>query len=207
MIGLLIKDFYTIKRQGKVLLALMMFYVLFSIFTKNVSMLAAIMIVMCVMMPVTTMGYDEQSKWDRYAVALPLSRKKMVTSKYLFGVILAGVAFVITFLLGLLVISFSHEMSVKELLIMTAAIDAVGVFLLALILPVIFKYGVERGRILMLLIIFLPSAAVMLLAQMGISLPSKETLELLMYFSPVLLILVYLASLKLSMQIFLKKEL
>ena len=41
---------------------------------------------LCGMIPVTLLAYDERSHWDQYALTLPVSRKEIVTGKYLIGI-------------------------------------------------------------------------------------------------------------------------
>ena len=50
---------------------------------------------MMVMLVITSLAYDERSRWDRYALTMPVSRKEMVLSKYLLGLILLTFALLI----------------------------------------------------------------------------------------------------------------
>ena len=207
MKGLLLKDLLALKRQGKVLLILIGFYIVYSLMMKNVSMLGAMIILVCVMMPITTLAYDEQCKWDKYALSMPISRKTLVLGKYLFGILLDLAGLAVVALLSIGVVLYSHETSIPEALLTAAATAGIGIIFLSATMPILFKFGVEKGRMLMLVVIILPALLIMLLSRLGMLIPDLETLKLLAFASPVLIVLLLLASIKLSISIYNKKEL
>ena len=54
--------------------------------------------ILCAMMVVTTFSFDENAKWEKYAMIMPISRKDLVLSKFvillcfcLFGTVFGGV--------------------------------------------------------------------------------------------------------------------
>ncbi|HHY28469.1 MAG TPA: ABC-2 transporter permease [Desulfitobacterium dehalogenans] len=206
MKGLLIKDIFALKTQGKILLALLVFYAVYSIVFQNPSMLAAMIILLCIMLPMTTMAYDEKSKWDKYALSMPIQRRTIVLSKYLFAIIAELLGVVIVGVLGGVIVIFTGEMEIRELLIMTLALGGVGLFLLAVILPILFKFGIEKARFIVLLVFFIPSMVAMMLPQLGIEPPSLETIKLLGYASPFIVIGMLLLSMKASIGIYNRKE-
>ncbi|WP_018213084.1 ABC-2 transporter permease [Desulfitobacterium hafniense] len=206
MKGLIIKDIFALRQQGKILLALLVFYAVYSVVFQNLSMLAAMTVLLCVMLPVTTMAYDEKSKWDKYALSMPIPRKAIVFSKYLFAIIAEFLAVIIVGILGGIIVFFTGEMAIGEMLVMTLALGGVGLFFLALILPILFKFGVEKARLIMLLVFFVPSMLVMMIPQLGIEPPSVQTLRFLGYLSPLIVAGILLLSIKISIGIYSKKE-
>ncbi|AFM00204.1 hypothetical protein Desde_1808 [Desulfitobacterium dehalogenans ATCC 51507] len=206
MKGLMIKDIFALKTQGKILLALLVFYAVYSIVFQNPSMLAAMIILLCIMLPMTTMAYDEKSKWDKYALSMPIQRRTIVLSKYCFAIIAELLGVVIVGVLGGVIVFFTGEMEIRELLIMTLALGGVGLFLLAVILPILFKFGIEKARFIVLLVFFIPSMVAMMLPRLGIEPPSLETIKLLGYASPLIVIGMLLLSMKASIGIYNRKE-
>jgi ABC-2 type transport system permease protein len=205
MKGLIIKDFFVLKKQAKVLLALLVFYLVYAVATKDISMLAMITL-LCVMLPITTMAYDEKNKWDKYVLSMPIPRNTLVLSKYLFGIMLDLAGIIIVALISMLMIYFSNETKITEVLVMSVVFGAVGLVFLAIMLPILFKFGVEKGRILMMLVIFAPIILGMVFPKLGIAPPSEHTLKLLAYSAPILIIFVLLLSIKISIAIYNKKE-
>ena len=80
MKGLLLKDWYTLIKQMKIMLVLMLVFAC----VPGYSM-AAFAVVYAAMLPVTALAYDERSKWDELAAMLPYSVREIVGGKYVLG--------------------------------------------------------------------------------------------------------------------------
>lgn len=204
MIGLLVKDFLNLKKQAKTYLILLIFYFILGIANENTTMFSAMMAMVAAMVPITAMAYDERSKWDRYALTMPISRFNMVVSKYILGLILLTIAFVITMLFSLL---FSN-LNLTENILSNFAILSVGIILISVIFPILFKFGVEKGRILMMIVLFAPTGIIVLLSKMGFEIPTvnEEILKLLIYLSPVFALVLFAISVLISLSIYKNKE-
>lgn len=206
MKGLLLKDLFTLRKQGKVYLLLIVFYLFYSIFTKNVSMMSAMIAMLCAIAPITTLAYDENCKWDRYALSMPISKKMMVLSKYVFGLLLILISMVIVAPLSMVVVTYTGEMAFKPAFIILLMVNAIAVLFISVLLPLLFKFGVEKGRLLMFVIFFIPMAIAYVYKKTNLGLPSKETLTSLGYLSPLLLLIIFLISIAISIRIYEKKE-
>ena len=148
MKGLLPKDYYTLLKQLR-------FYLIFLlIFTIIPNMdLSSIAIVYAAMLPITVIAFDERSKWDQLAAMMPYTERELVLSKYVLGYIGVAVFGVIAFALqaGIALIgghSFTMEQGMTLLVTAAAAL-----ILLAINLPFMFWLGVERGRIVFMILI------------------------------------------------------
>ena len=85
MKALLLKDGYVLYKQLKLfLLILIIFCTLPGISATGFSMIYVIML------PVSTLSYDEHSKWNQLAAMMPYTPRQMVVSKYVLGYIGAG---------------------------------------------------------------------------------------------------------------------
>lgn len=206
MKGLILKDFIALKKQGKTFLVLFLFYVLFSFMTRNISMLGMMVAVICAMMPITTMSFDELCKWDKYALSMPIARKTVVLSKYIFGILFDFAGILIVAPISAIMVIITQEMKVRDSLLMILAMGGIAITFLAFIMPILFKFGVEKGRMLMLLVIILPTMLFFLFSKLGIKLPSEQTLKLLAYLSPIVVIIFLLFSICISIKIYDKKE-
>ena len=149
MIGLLRKDLFVADKSGRMLLVLA---VVFSVIPGMGNFGSTYAMMLALMMPMTSIAYDERSKWDKYAAMLPYTPGQIVWSKYLLtyiytllggGVIIAG-----TFLRGLTTGSADW----KETLEMTVMMGVVMLFIMAVGLPVIYRFGSEKGRLAMFVI-------------------------------------------------------
>ena len=94
MSALLLKDFYVMWKQTRVLLILILvFSCLSGAFYPTFA------VVYAAILPYTAMAYDERSKWGQMAAMLPYADREIVLSKYLFGylaiLVTAGISMVI----------------------------------------------------------------------------------------------------------------
>ena len=204
MKGLILKDLFNLKAQYKVFLVMITFFVVFALLGDNHDTLGLILTMITIMLPITAMAYDERSQWDKYALTMPVARKDLVLSKYLLGLLLAGAA---------LVVNLAFQVLSGPGLTTGAVLSCMGMFggaiiALSLILPIMFKFGVEKGRLVLMLTMFLP-LGLMYLSKGKVNLPqpSAEVLQILPYAAGAALVLVFLFSLLISLRVYKLKEL
>jgi len=209
MMGLLLKDFYTLRQYGKALLFMLVFFAIISFGMDNPAMFfEGFFVMMSMMMTITSFSYDALAKWDRYALSLPLTKKDIVTGKYLLAIILCLSGTVISFLLTFLILKINpvSGFGVSEHLLATAVIFAIALFFASVLIPLVFKFGVEKGRFFLIAIFAMPTAALLVIDQLGLTKPSDVVLLNFAKLTPLLAILLFLLSYLLSVKIFSSKE-
>ena len=81
----------------------------------------------------------------------------------------------------------------NEIIVTSIVVPCVFAILFSIIIPVVFKTGVEKGRIVMMLILFIPAilvgAIVKISEKANITMPSPSNLEILMKFGVLGLVL------------------
>ena len=158
MKGLLLKDFYTLLRQAKIFLLLI---VVFSLMPGM--QMSAFAVVYASMLPITALAYDERAKWDSLAAMMPYSERDIVLSKYLLGYILIAASALIASLFQTVIGIIKHEPASPEQLISILLVACVATILLAVNLPFMFKMGVERGRVVFFILVAVTTFAGMTL--------------------------------------------
>ena len=168
MTGLIWKDFMVSKRTVKAYLGIMIFYAALTVMGMfSVTFVTAFVSVMLIMLPISAFAYDEQAKWDRYAMSLPLGRIKVVGARYLFVLALtlltmaAGLA-------GTALLYLAHQADFLEMFVILMVSTAIGLLIPTILLPLSYKLGAERARPYLYAIIFIPVIAVVLLAKAGV---------------------------------------
>ncbi len=147
MKALILKDTYVIWKQMRYFLVMIL---LFSALPSGFN--NAFAVIYTSMLPYTALAYDERSKWDQLAAMMPYSARDIVLGKYVFGWLCIGAAAVLS---GLLQAALSLVID-RAFLPGVMALSVLGALcILALSLPLMFRLGVERGRLGMFLIIFL----------------------------------------------------
>ena len=151
MKALIIKDTYVIWRQMKYFLILILIFSALPSGFNN-----AFAVIYTSMLPYTALAYDERSKWDQLAAMMPYSTRDMVLGKYVFGWLCIGAAVVLS---GLLQMALSLVVD-RVFLPGVMVLSVLGaVCILAISLPLMFRMGVEKGRLAMFLVIFLVCGA------------------------------------------------
>ncbi len=157
MKGLLLKDFYTLTKQIKIFILILAFLAIFSGYSAS-----SFAIVYATMLPITALAYDERSKWNTLAAMMPYSAKSIVMSKYILGYLSAFCATALS-VAAQIAMSLIKKVPVDfPSMISLLAIICVATVLQAVNLPVMFKLGVEKGR----LVFFVMVAAIAMMGTM-----------------------------------------
>ena len=85
MWGLIVKDLKNLKTQAKLFLVIAAVYLLFGIQSGNFMMLGGFAILLAAILPVTALAYDERSKWERYALTMPVTRHSWCSPNICWG--------------------------------------------------------------------------------------------------------------------------
>jgi len=108
--------------------------------------LSNFVIVFAAMLPITAIAYDERSKWNELQNMMPYSSREIIYSKYILGYLLMGIVTAMSYLLHFILSIFIEEY--KALIEPSIVISILGVALIisAINMPIMFKFGVEKGR-------------------------------------------------------------
>ena len=165
MTGLMMKDLLVMRKALKSYFLIIAFYaVLAWMDILNFGFIITFIQVMLMVLPISAFAYDDQAKWDRYAMSLPLGRSKVVGARYLFVLLLS----LCTLALGLGGAAFScmfQQEDLLEMLLTLIVSAAIGLLIPALLLPVTYKWGPERARIYLYAMLLIPFVGVLLLAK------------------------------------------
>lgn len=156
MMGLVKKDFYLAAGLARsYLIVAAIFLVLSLAGIYEFSFLSSFMSLLCIMLPVNVFSYDEQAKWDKYAAALPGGRRAVVQARYVFTLIVSAGAVVLGGAVGAAacLLDPTAGETLWEMVLSTAAGGSVGILLNAVMLPLMFKFGVQKGRLYLALVL------------------------------------------------------
>ncbi len=209
MIGFIKKDLAMIKSNLKLLGILIVVYAIMGLIGKmDISFIIPFM---CVMIMISTFSYDNYNKWDAYSISLPNGRTNSVKSKYITTILMTFIVSIITIILSFIISYVNTKVINYEQILVTMFGTVFGTLLvLTVMYPIIYKFGVEKARIGIFLIVFGTVIIGSLLANyIDITnlLTSLSFLKdyLILILIIVALIMVY-ASYKISEKIFTKKE-
>lgn len=145
MLGLVKKDLLMIKGNIRQVILFLVVFLVLAFQENNIIVIVPVFVSMMVF--ITTFSYDEYNKWDAYAIALPVSRKNIVKAKYVASIILWVIALLVTVVITGIMGFFEQNINYFEMFGMILGCVFSIVLLEAIMFPLIFKFGVEKGRI------------------------------------------------------------
>ena len=147
MKALLLKDYCVLWKHLRFFL---LFILIFSALPGEFNGVFAV--TYAALLPYSCIAYDERSKWDQLAAMMPYTARDLVLSRYVLGWIAAAGACALSLVLQGI---FSSILDTGFYPVTLVLAFFACLATLALTLPLIFRFGVERGRLIMFLIIFL----------------------------------------------------
>lgn len=157
MKGLLRKDLYMAAAFCRTYLLILVVFLAAGAVNNENSFFLIYPMIIGVMLPVSLIGYDERFKWHVACDALPVSRAQAVSSKYILTLLIVGLVFLLTMLVQAVVMI--RQGTPEKLRELPGLLLPIGLAGPALLLPVIFRLGVEKGRIFYYLLVGVVCAA------------------------------------------------
>lgn len=146
MKGLLLKDWYMMKQYCRYYLFCAVGFTALSVISSGNMFFVFYPCLLCGMIPVNLIGYDERSRWMQYCGTLPYTKAQVVSGKYLIGLFsqLTVLLVIGTAQAAKMIISGNFDFGEFAVLILLMLI--VSTLSSSISLPFIFKLGVEKGR-------------------------------------------------------------
>ena len=154
MKGLLIKDLMLLKNQRSFLLVVAALCLLFLYRGQSPVYVMSYASAMITILTTTTVSYDEMDNGMAFLFTLPVSRRHYVLEKYLFGVLMmTGVTVAGTAAAMAVLATTPVTYGMQECLTGILSALLASVLILALMLPVQLKFGSEKTRLVMFILI------------------------------------------------------
>lgn len=169
MIGMVYKDFMVLRKQLGYYLA---FFVLYGVLAFagvfDSSIFAALIVVIGIMLPMSSVGYDDQAHWAKFAASTPAGRRGVVGGKYLFALLgTLACAVPVVAVMSVMLLTGLMEGELTVFLLTAAACAGTSLLINAVLLPLLLKYGSEKSRIIMIVLFAAIFGGSMLLARLA----------------------------------------
>ena len=175
MWGLIIKDLLLLKKTLKNMIAIFIGALLISIAFGNYFLVVALIPMMIISVGMTAFQNDEINNQESYTATYPLSRVKIVTARYLLTLLLI----ILSLYVGLLSYVFVDKVIIPILIGLAengvaalgvikpenglniymirqlAMIEAAALFVYSIFYPVIYKYGCEKSKYVLMSIVMI----------------------------------------------------
>ena len=149
MKGLLLKDFYMTAKYCRTYLLIGIVFIAVSFAGADSQNMFFVFYpcLLCGMIPVNLLAYDERSRWLEYSGTLPYTKAQLVSAKYLVGVIVQGVMLLAVGIAQAVRMNLAGSFRLGEYGMIMALIFAMATITSSISLPFMFRWGVEKGRI------------------------------------------------------------
>lgn len=160
MKGLLMKDFLTIRKKYGIPRVTMDIFIIVALMVVlkgtgaiYISFLLIPIEVMSMVMSLATC--DQQWKWGKYAISLPITKAQLVKSRYTFSVILSCVGFIVALMVNTVSYFCFPKYDYGFYLFVAAASFAVTLLFLSFVLPSNYSLGENAGFAAMIILVIL----------------------------------------------------
>ncbi len=208
MKGLLLKDLYMIKKYCKVYLLVTVIFIALPLTSNNMYFVFYPCFI-CGMIPVNLLSYDEKSRWMQYSKTLPYTDCQIVSAKYLIGLMVQTAVLLITAISQALKMNINGTFQLKDFVVIMLMTLIVSTLFSSITLPFMFRFGVEKGRIIYLIMIAVVCAGGFIVSDIFINsdIQNKTGLNYILPLLCLVNIILYALSWYLSSVLFRKREL
>ncbi len=158
MRGLIIKDFLFIKNNYKTTLVMFIGSLLLSISIGNYLIAISTVPLILLVSSISTFQTDEFYNTEAFTLTLPLSREKIVLSKYVFTLIMTLVSTyigLVIYLLIYLIINPGFNGLNTDMIKMLLILECAALIVDSIFFPIIYKFGCEKSRFVLMSIVML----------------------------------------------------
>lgn|SRR5699024_3288510 len=211
MKGLIVKDFTYIKNYWKTyLLAIILGIIPTALINYDPNFMLIISMLIIFIISINTFSFDKENNWNKYALTMPVSRRDIVRAKYMLNIIGLLLGSILGFLLTLIGNFFYNIDLDFNSFINILIISMAFFFILSSIdLPTLFKWGTNKGKIVLMIVLFTLIAIIFQIIEKAynyiLNISSIDTIKLNLLII-LISILIYFISYKISLYIMSKKE-
>lgn len=154
MKGLLYKDLFSVFKYYRSYLVLVAVFLAMSFMNKENLFFVFYPCLVTGMIVVSLISVDEKEGWNTTSGFLPFSNAQLVGSRYLTGLVINGTFFLLTMGVQITRMLVVDGMLVtKDLELIGSTLIAMGLLAPGIMLPFIYKFGPEKGRIAYTLVV------------------------------------------------------
>ena len=149
MKALLRKDFYVLTSTFKTIMIIWAIFPIVALINPEVSFFMLYIGLIAGTISSTLISYEEREKWPLFAGTLPISKKQIVTERYLFTLIMILIATV----MGAFVLAINSLRGNPISAALLVQIFSFSLIMPTLLLPLTYRYGVEKSRYIVMIIV------------------------------------------------------
>ncbi len=156
MNGLLIKDLILIKKHNLGFFLVAAIFFALSVIQNTSMYFSYYSIAMISLTPIFTMAYDETYKWSKFEAIIPVKKQHIVLEKYIITFIFTIPAIITE----ALIFHYAKGISIENTASLAYLMLFVGFISPAIVLPLNFRFGYLKGKLINLIVIALMASTI-----------------------------------------------
>lgn len=153
MKGLILKDLYMTQKYCRSYLLIAVVFLAVSFAGDDNIFFAMYPCILFGMIPVNLLAYDERSRWQQYCGTLPYTEGQIVSGKYAVGLMAQVVMLLVTAVTQALRMNLNETFQWNYFVEYLTIAFIMSLVVSSIILPFVFRFGVEKGRIVYLVLL------------------------------------------------------
>ena len=145
MLGLLEKDFRLLKGQKNFFLIILLITVFLSLNSED-NFAVTYLTFIAGFLTISSFGYDDNGNCMPFLLTLPVSRTLYVKSKYVLGFLLTFIGWAAGMVISMVTALLHKAPPTVEAVLFQLAWVFLWMIMLSFVLPMLFKFGAEKGR-------------------------------------------------------------
>ncbi len=163
MKAMLYADWMNIRRSMKALLFVFVILTAAAFAYGGSAYIPFMVTMLSLMIPTTLMSTDHAYGWDKLSLALPVSRRDIVSSKFTVSLAINAAMLLLGALLTIVFSAVHSDGALAENLLGLLGCEAAGLLLMGIEFDLILRFGTERGRYFLLGVVWVPILALTVL--------------------------------------------
>ena len=154
MKGLLLKDFYLLTKYCRMIfIFVFVFLVCSPFFGSDDTLFIFYPCAIVSLIPMSLYSYDEREKWCDYSITLPVSKSQFVSAKYIIGLLCNLVMIFIVAIVQAFQMINTGVFTRSGYFSIIVSLLSICLIAPSILMPFIFKFGTEKGRIVYFIVI------------------------------------------------------
>ena len=170
MKAMLYADWMNFRQSIRSILFVLVVFALMAFLFSGPMFFIFTVVFLSIMTPTTLFAADQAYGWNRLSLSMPILRRDVVGSKFVMGALINVVLLVISAVLTVVYVlanaTGNPSSDLVENLAGILACEAIAFLMMGVLMAVSFKFGIEKGRYIIMACVWVPVLGIFLLEQM-----------------------------------------
>lgn len=157
MKAMLYADWLNFRQSLRTILYILVVFCFAAFAWSGPTFLSVTMVMLSVLLPVSLCASDQAYGWDKLSLSLPILRHEVVGSKFVIGLLANLTLFALSSVLTAVYYgAVDRTIPLPETIATLVGCETVSLLLMGLMLAIIFRFGVDKSRYILIVVVWGP---------------------------------------------------